>query len=321
MNLAPIIVFCYNRPDHLAQTFEALKNNELASESELYVYCDGAKANASPEAIHNILTVRKLAKEQTWAKHTNVIESNENKGLAASIITGVTEVLEKYGRAIVLEDDLITASSFLLYMNNALNFYEHRKSVFSVGGFCPSRDKFAIPMDYQYDTFVCQRNTSWGWATWKDRWEQVDWGMDYMETFLRDNSMQSAFARGGDDIVPMLCQQYQGKINSWAVRFSWAHFYQHAVAIIPCETLVNNIGCDGSGTNCGASSIVLGKLSKKQQWKFVDCLYENADIVNAFYNVNCWKRRPFLERIINTLCRIIGVSAPFVIKRKIYAQR
>lgn len=171
MNLAPVIVFNYNRPDHSIQVWEALSRNEFATESELYLYCDGPKANASDEMRLRITSLHEQAKQyaidaqkQGKFKAVHVVCADKNKGLANSIIGGVMEVINKHGRVIVLEDDLLTSPYFLKYMNEALERYDSRKSVFTICANRPPLSKLHIPDDYEYDVFVSQRPMSIGFG-------------------------------------------------------------------------------------------------------------------------------------------------------------
>ena len=321
MELAPIVVFSYNRPDHLRRTLEALAKNDLAEESVLYIYCDGAKPNATVEQKLCVAKNREVAHATTGFKELHVVEAEHNKGLANSIIGGVSEVVNKYGRVIVLEDDLLTSPYFLKYMNSALEYYNNRPAVMSISANRPPVDKMEIPADYPYDVFVCLRSYSTGWATWKDRWERVDWSMDYFEEFVKHPEQIEAFNRAGDDMTRLLQMQKDGKIDSWAMRFGFAHFKEHSVAILPCVSYVDNIGFDGTGIHSGTNTTNEFRndlsLSVKEP-RFVDLVYEDSRIINAFYNRFCEKRRPLYQRIINTIFRRIGKKPPFVIKKKVY---
>jgi hypothetical protein len=320
--LAPIVVFSYNRPDHLRQTLEALAKNDLAGQSVLYIYCDGAKPNATMEQKLRVAENRKVAHAASGFKEMHVVEAVENKGLANSIIGGVSEVFNEYGKVIVLEDDLLTSPYFLSYMNSALDYYQDRPAVMSISANRPPREKMEIPSDYQYDVFVCLRSYSTGWATWKDRWDRVDWSMDYFEEFLKHSEQVEAFNRAGDDMTRLLRMQWNGKIDSWAMRFGFAHFREHSVAILPCVSYVDNIGFDGSGIHSGINRTNEFRndlsLSIKKP-RFVDLIYEDSRIINAFYNRFCEKKRPLYQRFINTIYRKLGKNPPFVIKKRIYA--
>jgi hypothetical protein len=317
--LAPIVLFVYNRPLHTIQTLDALSKNHLANDSILYIYSDGAKEKSARDTLQNILDVEKIVNSQQWCKEVKIIKSQKNKGLANSIKSGVTEIIQKYGKAIVMEDDLITSPAFLTYMNKALDYYENRKSVFSISGYNLPTNKMIIPHDYEYDVYVSLRNGSWGWATWADRWSQVDWTVANYKTLQNDFQIQRAFNRGGDDIFPMLEGQQSGKLNIWSIQFTLAHFVNHAISIVPTLSYVDNIGLDGTGENCNAnSSLKNTHLCQKEDINFVDVLYQDDRLINAFYSANCNKKRPLWQKIINRISRILGKENIFVIKKRIY---
>jgi len=317
--LAPIVLFAYNRPLHTGHTLSALQKNKLADQSTLYIYCDGPKENASKETIENIKEVRRIVNEKQWCKEVFIIEAEFNKGLANSIQNGVSDIIKKHGSVIVMEDDLITSPAFLMYMNRALDFYINRKSVFSISAYNLPSEKMIIPDDYDYDVYVSLRNGSWGWATWEDRWAQVDWSVEHYNTMLKSKQLQEAFNRGGDDVFEMLQMQQSGKLNIWSIQFTMAHFVNHAVSIVPTVSFVDNEGLDGSGENCGTNlSLRNNSLNTNENIRFLDILYEDKRIVNAFYNANCRTKRPLWQKTVNKVSRIMGGKNIFVIKKKIY---
>ena len=320
MKLAPIIVFAYDRPEHLKRTIEALAKNEYAGESELYIYCDGPKADASDERKLHIKQVREVAHAAKGFKDIHVVETEANKGLANSIIGGVSDVIEKHGRVIVLEDDLLTSPHFLKYMNAALDKYESYPAVFSVSANRPPVNKMVIPADYEYDVFVSLRSFSTGWATWKDKWERIDWSLDYLEEFLKHPQQIKSFHHGGDDLTNMLLLQRDHKIDSWAIRYSFQHFYHHAVAILPCVPFVDNIGFDGTGTHSGSDETDFRNNldAAPENPRMPDVIYEDERIINAFVNYYSNEKRPLWQKLINTIYRKFGKPVPFVIKKKIY---
>lgn len=318
MSYSPIVLFAYARPDHTLRTLEALAANTLASKSHLYIYVDGPKANASDELKQRNAEVRKIAHSRQWCGEVDIIEQKANKGLASSIRDGVTDVIAKYGRVIVMEDDLVTSPAFLSYMNKALDFYEAYPAVFSIGAYAYPPQKMAIPGDYDYDTYACLRNCSWGWATWKDRWEKTDWSASHYDTMKHSPAMREAFNRMGDDEFEMFWMQQERGLNIWSIFFTMAHFEHHAVAIIPCQSYVDNIGLDGSGENCGTqASLQHSELNQNENPKFLDVIYEDKRIINAFYNVNCRQRLPLWKRAINRISRLLA-GKPMYLKGEVY---
>ena len=326
MRYAPIIVFNYNRPTHSQRTWEALAQNVLASESELYLYCDGPRKSKADDT-SNVREVQQLAKqfaenaiEKGLFRNVHVVCSSRNKGLANSIIGGVTDVLEKNDKVIVVEDDLLTSPYFLTYMNNTLDFYEHQPAVFCISANRPPVNKMKIPHDYEYDVFVSLMAFSTGWGTWKNRWESVNWTMDYLNEFISHPYQIKAFNRGGEVMSRFLLEQYQGKIDSWAIRFNFAMFSQHSVAILPCIPYVDNIGFDGSGVHSGSNtSDFRNNLSlSKMNPRLLDVIYEDDRIINAFASYYSTRRRPIWKRCANAFFRLIERPVPFDLKLKVY---
>lgn len=243
MKLVPIVIFTFNRLDHIKKTISALAKNYLASDSELYIFSDGPRN--SDEKI-KVDEVRKYLKSIEGFKKVIIIESEKNKGLARSIIDGVTEVINKYGRIIVLEDDLVTSRYFIEYMNEALALYEDRKDIWSISGYTPN---VKIPNDYEDEVYLIRRGASWGWATWKDRWELNDWEIKDYKEFKKDRNRIKAFNTAGSDMSPMLNDQMEGRINSWAIRWGYNQFKRDMWTVYPINSLVKNIGNDLSGTH------------------------------------------------------------------------
>ena len=320
-SLAPIIVFCYNRPWHVEQTLEALSRNELADQSVLYIYCDGPKVDASDEMQQRIAEVRQVVRKRQWCKEVHIVEAMKNKGLANSIIDGVTDVVNRHGKVFVLEDDLVSSPYMLKFVNQALDYYHDYAGVFSISVNRPPLSKMQIPEDYDYDVFACLRSFSTGWGTWKDRWNKVDWSMKDFDSNKKNPHMLRALNRKGEDFVSMMQMQEDGLIDSWAVRFCFAHFKHHAVAILPCKSYVTNIGFDGTGTHSGTVlNVYENDLSQSvANPRMLDIVYEDDRIINAFYSCYCSIKRPFWLKMINFAARKLGKKPPFVIKKKVYA--
>jgi len=242
-NLAPIVLFVYNRLAHTKATVEALQKNTGATESELFIYSDGAKSESGRAEINK---VREYIQTIQGFKTVHIVEKDHNMGLSASVIAGVSEVLQNYDQVIVLEDDLLTATDFLEYMNEALSFYKEDLSIYSISGYT-----FPSPHleEIKGDVFLYPRPASWGWATWKNRWEKADWTMPDFDQFYNDIPAIRSFLRGGEDMFMMLLKQQKGLIQSWAIRWAYVHFKHQAHSLYPFRSKVRSIGTDNSGTN------------------------------------------------------------------------
>jgi O-antigen/teichoic acid export membrane protein len=267
-DLAPVVLFVYNRPEHTRRTVESLLENYLAADSELFVFCDGAKNESDRAAVEE---VRHYVHGLKGFRSVTICERERNSGLAKSVISGVTEIFEKYERQIVLEDDLLTAPDFLTFMNKALERYEQELRIFSVSGF---NHAVTMPDEYEYDGVFSHRSCSWGWGTWKSRWEQVDWEVSDYREFRANKGQQELLNRGGGDLSYMLDLQMSGAIDSWAIRWAYAHFKHDAVALASRDSKVYNIGFDGSGVHCRRNSTRQAALagSEKHSWKLPDAV-------------------------------------------------
>lgn len=240
---APIALFVYKRPHHTEKTLESLSRCEGADESELFIFCDGPKR---PEDMKAVEEVRGLVKSRKWRGKVNVIERDENWGLANSIISGVTELCERYGRVIVLEDDLIVSRYFLEYMNNALDLYENSEQVMQVSG-----HMYPVNTKTETDAVLLPWATSWGWGTWNRAWNHFDKDMKGYTKLKDDATLRHKFDLDGSyPYYKMLGMQRNGKIDSWAIRWYLSIFMSEGVTLFPTQTLIQNIGFDGSGTHC-----------------------------------------------------------------------
>lgn len=243
-SLAPIVVFGFNRLEPLKACVSALLANTEAADSDLIVFVDGPRANKEGEK-EKVEAVREYVKKITGFKSLTCHFSEKNKKLGPSIIAGVTEVINEYGKAIVVEDDLIVGKNFLSFMNQGLDKYEERKEVFSICGYT---NIVELPKEYPFDAYFCVRSSSWGWATWKDRWDSVDWKLEDWNTVKENVSRFNKW--GGSDCWKMLRDWHDGKNMSWAIRFCYAQFVQNRFSLFPTISHVDNEGFDGEGTNC-----------------------------------------------------------------------
>lgn len=244
MNLAPIVIFAYLRIDTLKQVVISLQNNSLAKESELYIYCDGVK-NEEQRLLQAPL-IEYINGIKGFKSVTTYI-SNHNKGLDPSIISGITEILEKHEKIIVLEDDVVTAPNFLLYMNRCLDEYKSDSRIMSVSGWGIDLIK---PDDYPYDVYLFGRSSSWGWATWKDRWELIDWDIKDWDSFRKNKREIRHFNQwGGSDMFSMLKSCMNGG-GMWDIRFCYNMFKMKKYSIIPIKSKTENIGFNELAIHC-----------------------------------------------------------------------
>lgn len=310
--LAPIVLFCYNRPAHTLQTLQALSENLLADQSILFVYCDGPKAGADEIQQGKIEEVRRIVKSRKWCGEVQVVECESNRGLANSVIEGVTEVLNKYGRIIVLEDDLVTSRYFLEYMNTALEKYRHDEKVMQV-----SAHQFPVQQwERKQEAFFLPFTTSWGWGTWKRAWDCFDVNASRFKELEMNAEMKSEFdlnnsVRYSEMLkIQMTCTE----IDSWAIRWWFSVFLHKGFVLFPDGPLVNNIGFGAEATHTTQNVFadaefkidyrILNFPSEKSiDQKKYDSVCNYLKIKSGVLNVTARPKKSFFQRILSVIAK------------------
>ncbi len=255
MSLAPIALFAYKRLEHTRLTVEALLRNELASESRLFVFSDGPKSSKEDMEVD---AVRQYLGSVTGFKSIELVCRSRNLGLADSIISGVTSLCGRFGRLIIVEDDLETSPFFLRYMNEALDLYERTPEVISIHGYVYPVSE-SLP-----ETFFIRGADCWGWATWQRGWSLFEPdGMQLLNELESRRLSEEFDFDGAAGYTTMLRQQIAGNVNSWAIRWYASAFLAGKLTLYPGRSLVRNIGLDASGTHCGQNTELDVRLSDR----------------------------------------------------------
>lgn len=239
---APVVIFAYRRPDHLRNTLESLRRCEGFAQSPIIVYCDGPRNDTEFESV---AATRELAKS-LLGNQAEYHFSEVNLGLSRSVIVGVSETVDRFGRVIVVEDDLELHPALLTFMNQALDRYASDDSVFQISGY-----QFDVPeLKNTASALFLPFTVSWGWATWKRAWAQFDPLASDWEKLRADKDLRRRFNLDGVyDYATMLVRQMSGAQDSWAVRWYWTVFKAKGLVLFPPSSLVSNTGFDGSGTH------------------------------------------------------------------------
>ena len=255
MSLAPILLFTYNRPAHTSQTLEALLNNKLSNESELFIFSDGYKNNEDKK---DVLKVRELIHSIEGFNKIHIVEHTQNYGLARNIIAGVTQIVNEYGKVIVLEDDLLTSPWFLTFMNDALDKFETENQIGHIHGYC-------YPLENTPDTFLTKWVGSWGWGTWKRAWDMFNPnGVELLNEIKKRGLSHKFDFNGKYPYTRMLRRQVKGKNNSWAIRWNATLFLHNILSVNAGKSLIQNIGFDGSGMHSGSDEIYTTTLHQER---------------------------------------------------------
>jgi hypothetical protein len=298
MKLVPVALFTYNRLAHTKETISYLQKNILADQTELFIYSDGGKSDADKGKVKE---VRDYLMSVTGFLKVTLIERDHNLGLAQNIIKGVTELVNKYGRVIVLEDDLLTGPYFLQYMNDGLEFYNDREEVISIHGYVyPVKDQ--LP-----ETFFIKGADCWGWATWKRGWELFEQNGKELLKELQQKDLTHEFDfDGAYYFTKMLEDQIEGKNNSWAIRWNASAFLRNKLTLYPGHSLVQNIGNDNSGTHSGVNNsfdvALYNKAIAVNNTEIKQSEAGHKAFVNYFKETNPFrKKKSMVGRTLNNL--------------------
>ena len=251
--LAPIALFVYRRLQHTRATVESLLRNSESQDSDLFIFCDAAK---TADVVDQVAEVRKFVEGISGFRSITIVERKENFGLSRNIIGGVTDVLSKNGRLIVVEDDLVCSPFFLRYMNDGLDVYADDAAVASIHGYVYPVHR-PLP-----ETFFLRGADCWGWATWTRAWKcfRAD-GRELLADLERQNLLAEFDLEGAFAFAQMLRDQIAGKNDSWAIRWHASTFLAGMYTLYPGKSLVQNIGHDSSGTHCDRTSMFDVKLN------------------------------------------------------------
>lgn len=291
---APIVLFVYNRLAHTRRTIISLQQNISASEHELFIFSDGPKKGQEVA----VSEVRKYIESVGGFKKVTIIKSKKNKGLAKSVIDGVTQIVDRYGKVIVLEDDIVCAPGFLNYMDEGLQCYEDCKKVYSISGYSFLEEKEKSDVS---DTYLLSLISSWSWATWKDRWDYFDSKAKGYKKLCKDKELRKKFNYSDSyDWATMLVKQMKSrytffkprrkKIDSWAIRWYWSVFKNNGLSVFPRDSLVVNVGMDGSGTHCG--------VFEKEPSDFSQKVFEHNNLI---FEEKIQEKDMIREKIIRSL--------------------
>ena len=250
----PVAVFGYNRPKHLALSLKFLQKAIKGREIAVRCFIDGPKVQS--EDIQKVEEVNKVAQGfKNSFSDFEIIKSKSNQGLANSILSGIDSIFLNNDSVVVLEDDILISADCIDYFDFFLNEYSEAMEVFSISSYNPA-DPGKL-LNYKYDIFSTYRMQCWGWATWKDRWEKVDWHVKDFKKLIKDKQLLLRYEEDvGLDSLERLKQWKLCNLDVWATRFVLGHVLNDAKCICPVLSHSANIGRDGSGTHCGNNNVM-----------------------------------------------------------------
>ena len=298
MYISPIIIFTYNRLDHLNTLIRSLKKNPLFEKSKVLVFSDGPKNEIDKKKIEKI---RVYLKKKLISRNYEIIERPSNYGLSKNIIDGINHTFKKYDKIIILEDDLEVSPFFLNYMNDALDLYANSKNVSSISGYMYPIE----PTKFSSNYFFLKIIESWGWGTWKRAWNNFEKDSLILKKQIDEKKLANQFNFGsGISYYKMLEDNINGLNDSWAVRWYASTFLKNMYTLFPSKSFVKNIGIDNSGENCNYTTVYDSSINleyNKLEKNNISESFSDRFLIQAFFKKIKYKRYfdNFINKIIN----------------------
>lgn len=295
-NLAPIALFVYNRPEHTRRTLKFLQGNLLAEESRLFIFADAAQSDKEEE---NVASVSALISKVEGFKSVKIIRQKQNLGLAKSIINGVTELVNEYGKVIVFEDDLLSSPHTLHYFNEALNRYQNEEKLMHISA-------YMYPLAYADDlpeTFFYRAVHSWGWATWKRAWNHFNPDIDDLMKQFDAKKINEFSIEGKMNFWNQMKGFKAGKNNSWAIRWYASVFLNGGLSLNPSKSLIHNIGHDGTGIHSNIENTYAVNIYQNAIKAFPTLMEENQKAYQMVKNFLAKRKGNIMQRVIRFILK------------------
>lgn len=281
MKKTAIVIFAFNRPDHLSATLDYLSRSKKAFELPLIFFIDGPRNDAEKKAVEDVVNLA----EKFIHPLKQIYCQKSNYGLKKSVITGINVVFETFDQAIILEDDICINQEFINFHLKCLEMYYERNDIWSISGFVIPEIGYKANKITSEELVLAPRASSWGWSTWKYKWNQANWDSKFIANSLKFNYKD--YSRTGGDKLRMLLREIEGKSNSWAIIWDYNHFINKAYCVYPVKPLIKNIGLDNSGTHSKpkkAYEVILdeGYITSK----FLKDIKPNESIMKLFSKIN-----------------------------------
>ncbi len=310
MEYAPVVVFAYNRKDKLEMCLNAVCKCAESKSSDLYLFCDGSKNSSDFDGVDAVRKYIDYFSSNSPFLHTYVRENEINLGLARNIISGVTEVINKYGKVIVLEDDIIVAEDFLDYMNRGLEFYEKHEQYGSINS-CSYPIKAL--RKYDKDIYVTRKADCWGWGTWKNIWNDTDWDVLDFKHYQKNPIERMRFELLEAGLDNMLVMQQKGKTSSWAVRWVYSLYKRGLLSVYPSKSRAYNCGHDGSGEHGNSLDIFKGEVSTINDTCCFELLSANRKIE---WDSSFYMRKYLVINMLSTINNKIDLMKKTLISKR-----
>lgn len=310
---APVVMIAYNRPDLIRWTMNNVALADGAANHEIFMFIDGPR-NEDDE-LKQELIYSSVISYQARLPRLKVIRRGRNYGCRGNIVDAISQIISKYGRAIIVEDDILVSRTFLDYMDEALSFYENDKRIWSINAY--QSPVLQIPSDYPHDVYLNPVNMCWGWGTWADRWGQVDFDLKDWGAMRNDPDMIMKLNKAGRHLRGMIERQYAGQLKTWDVQCAYHVVKNGLMSIEPKYQLSKNIGFN-SLVGGEHYTMDLPFLSRQRYYNFRPRLVANLGNDPRIFRQFEWvvQNKNFMVRVCRKIQRVLAHFKPLNLEPK-----
>jgi hypothetical protein len=282
---APLAIFCYKRLKSTIKLLNSLKKDKITKQTIAFFFVDYPKTTKDKNLVENV--IRELVKTKIFKKK-KIIFRKKNLGIKKNILNGVNYVFKKFDKIIVLEDDLEVSKNYLSITNKLLEIYKKDNKIFTLTGYSLP-NKYLNKQNIDHNFYSCKRPCSWGWATWKNKWNILS----------KIKSKKILNPNYGNDLELMQQKKLLKELDSWAFDWTEKHINNSKYCIYPKYALIKNNGDDKYSTNNFFRLKKFKEQIKTFNYKELS-LYtkENLIIINSFKKLYDEKRFLYLLKKI-----------------------
>lgn len=165
----PVLYMTFARPDYARQTWNAIK---AAKPRTLYFYSNKGREEKTDEVARNEI-IRSYIKEIDWECNLHTWFRDEYVDVYTSLLGAKQWAFKNEDRLIMLEEDCLASLAFFEFCDHFLELYKDDMRINFVTG-----NNYAIGYhENDVDHYITRSIHHHGWATWKDRWDMIDFNM------------------------------------------------------------------------------------------------------------------------------------------------
>ncbi|WP_086774554.1 glycosyltransferase [Vibrio coralliirubri] len=238
----PVLLITFNRLDVTIKVFDVIKEYQP---THLYLASDGARdIPGEEEVIEEIRTY--LTANIDWECEVKTLFRSKNVGCKKAVSEAINWVFDFEKSCIILEDDCLPSPSFFDFCSEMLDKHEVDERVFLVSGY----NKQNTWREKEVDYFYSNLGGIWGWATWRRAWKHFDIGINDLPLFIEQDGFSNVFGKKLGNIRRKQIQDcFREGVSAWDYQWGYCRHKNNALAVVPCVSLIKNIGFGDDATH------------------------------------------------------------------------